>query len=579
MSQSTEPTTTQPTTPDAATAAGAAVTPPARRFSTGRLWTALGERLNPILVKETRQALKSRQFIVTFSLLLLAAWVCTIVGVALIGQPLWYGANGREMFFVYYMVLAFALVIIVPFGALRSLASEHEEHTYELLSITTLGPRQIVSGKLGSSIVQMIIYLSAISPCLAFTYMLRGIDFPTILFIVVCTVLGSLGFAVSGLLIGTLSTAKHWQVVLSVAAVVGLFIMFYAACAIAGSFLSFSEVPFTEPQFWPVCAAFLTAYLSYFALVFCAAAARLSFSSNNRSTRLRVIMLLQQLLLVAWFTWFTVKAEGNANEDVVAGFLGFLGIHWFVMGALMTGESPDLSPRVKRRLPQSFLGRQFFTWFNPGPGCGYLFALANYAGAILLALVVAMAMSGGWGNWLPGRSTLANNYRGTVGTFRALSPNTLEVLPIFALLGLAYLTAYLGIGLLLLRLLRKVTHVGVLLAALIHFLLILLGVFAPMVIQQLRNEWYGGTYTYLQITDPFWTMSHLSEGSTTMDERVLLLLLVGTAAAVVFLLNLPAVAREVQQVRVERPRRVAEEDAVVAAIKSPPKPVRSSPWD
>ena len=38
------------------------------------------DRFNPILVKETRQALKSRQFVITFSLLLFAALSWTIVG-------------------------------------------------------------------------------------------------------------------------------------------------------------------------------------------------------------------------------------------------------------------------------------------------------------------------------------------------------------------------------------------------------------------------------------------------------------------------------------------------------------------
>ena len=38
------------------------------------------DRLNPILVKETRQALKSRQFIITFMLLLTVAWLISVFG-------------------------------------------------------------------------------------------------------------------------------------------------------------------------------------------------------------------------------------------------------------------------------------------------------------------------------------------------------------------------------------------------------------------------------------------------------------------------------------------------------------------
>src|SRR5438034_400389 len=39
----------------------------------------LGDRLNPILVKEARQAMKSRQFVVTFSLLLICGWLWTVL--------------------------------------------------------------------------------------------------------------------------------------------------------------------------------------------------------------------------------------------------------------------------------------------------------------------------------------------------------------------------------------------------------------------------------------------------------------------------------------------------------------------
>ena len=131
-------------------------------------------------MKETRQALKSFQFTITFVLVLVACWVVTIGGVALIGPGIFYAAAGGTMLMAYYVILAFPLMVVVPYSAFRSLAAEREDNTYDLLSITTLKPRQIISGKLGSSIVQMAVYFSAITPCLAFTYLLRGVDVPTI---------------------------------------------------------------------------------------------------------------------------------------------------------------------------------------------------------------------------------------------------------------------------------------------------------------------------------------------------------------------------------------------------------------
>ena len=79
----------------------------------------------------------------------------------------------------------------------------------------------------------MVIYLSAVSPCLAFTYMLRGIDVPTIGVVIAFTMLVSLGLSVIGLLVGTLSTARHWQVVLSVLAILALFFVFFSIAGLS----------------------------------------------------------------------------------------------------------------------------------------------------------------------------------------------------------------------------------------------------------------------------------------------------------------------------------------------------------
>jgi hypothetical protein len=531
-----------------------------------RRWQALdralqwaSDRLNPILVKETRQALKSRQFAVTFALLLLCGWAWTILGVARIGPGIWYSEQGPEMFFGYYVILAFPLLVIVPFGAFRSLAVEREDRTYELMSITTLGPRQIVRGKLGSAAVQMLVYLSAISPCLAFTYMLRGIDFPTILFILFWTILASLGLAVVGLFLGTLTQERHWQVVLSVALVAGLLFVFLMDFFLVGRTLSDVSLDFRNADFWQANAMLLTAYATYYLLVFYAAAAQVTFASDNRSTRLRAVMLLQQVLLTGWLTWAWISPTGG-HYGVLMIFIAFIGLHWYVMGALMTGESSELSLRVRRHLPQSFLGRALFTWFNPGPGTGYVFALSNLAAALLmvLAAVASAGMLPQSSNWAAG---------GHVGEILA-----------FATLVLAYATIYLGLGLLLLRLLRKVARVGILLGALIQTLLVLLGTGVPMIVHLMSPQLRGSDYSLLHITNPFWSSLYVSERSPLPPEGHILLVVVPVVALVVFLLNLPGVGREVQQVRIAKPPRVAEEDAQLAAQKTPPQPTRTSPW-
>lgn len=547
-----------------------AMVPPDARARAARWWPAvdrglerIGDRLNPILVKETRQALKSRQFGVTFGLVLLCAWVWSIFGAGLMWEDIWHGGRGADMFLGYYVILAFPLLVIVPFGAFRSLAGEQEDRTYELMSITTLGPRQIVRGKLGSAVLQMLIYLSAVSPCLAFTYLLRGIDLPTILFFLVCTVLGSLALAVVGLLLATLTSEKHWQVVLSVFLVAGLLLAFMGSFRLVEENLHAFHGLFTEAEFWQVIAAFLTGYVSYLVLLFYAAAAQITFPSDNRSTRLRLTMMAQHVLFTGWMAWVWLS-PGRGDESVLILYMIFIGLHWYVMGMFMTGEPPELSPRVKRHLPQSFLGRVFLTWFNPGPAAGYVLAISSLVGALA---VVAAAL-------------------GVAGILDLLGPTGqsfgIEQILTFGILGVSYVVIYLGVGLLLVRALRRFVYVGVPLSAMLQLLLVLVGMFVPWLVQ---STWPGSRgsdyldYTWVRTADPVCSLVHVVARPALPTEAPLLLTVVPGLAVVVFLLNLPAVVREVQQVRAPKPQRVAEEDAELAARKAPPQLVRTSPWD
>ena len=106
----------------------------------GRLNDRLSEWCSSILVKETRQALKSRQFIWTYFVLLVCVGVWTVLGLAVAYDQ--YRA-GRQLLFGFMVILGFPLGLIIPFGAYRSLAREFEDGTINLISITTMRPYQI----------------------------------------------------------------------------------------------------------------------------------------------------------------------------------------------------------------------------------------------------------------------------------------------------------------------------------------------------------------------------------------------------------------------------------------------------
>ena len=519
-----------------------------------------GEWLNPILVKEVRQALKSRQFSITFTLVLCLSWLWTIGGIALLPDVA-FSANGPELFFGYYIILAFPLILIVPYSAFRSLIAEREDNTYELVAITTLRPRQIVGGKLGSAVAQMAVYFSAVAPCLAFTYLLRGIDVPTICFIMFYTFLASLGFSLCALLLATVAKEKHWQVMISVLIIVGLFYAFIGACAICHELLRSTRSTFNDPDFWSWNICLQMAFWSTFALFYLAAAAQLTFTAENRSTPIRFAMLCQHALLATWFGYLVMSAPNNIYDRISAYgaiYMVLASLYWFAAGSLMNGESPELSPRVKRRLPSSLVGRAMFTWFNPGPGTGYVFAVCNLVVAALMASACAV-----YGE------------RSVTGTSRG-GPSLGQILEFIPLLT-AYCIIYLGVSNLLLRLLRKVTTVTLSMAGIFTGMLVLAGWGIPWAIEPYNIE--RTSYNFFHITDPFWGCVATVNTQVPFYFAETLLVLVVIAAAGVFFLNLLYIIPEIRHVRIAPPRRVEEEEQELAAVQHPAQVQPASPWD
>lgn len=521
-----------------------------------RFLTYAGDWLNPILVKETRQALKSSQFTITFVLVLAASWVVTIGVVAFIGPRIFYSAEGGTLLMWYYAVLAFPLLVVVPLSAFRSLTAEREDNTYDLLSITTLKPRQIISGKLGSSVAQMAVYFSVITPCLAFTYLLRGVDVPTIATLLFYTFFWSLGLSMVGILLATLTTQRFAQVIILVGFVSWLLFMFYCGVMLGVGTAYYGRSMFggVGSAFWIALGIIATAYLTFFALAFFAAAGMITFTSENRSTPLRACMVVQQAAFIGWmaFGWISDKFEIGA----VLAMAICAGLYWYAMGTLLTAERPNLSQRVRRRLPQSFFGRMFLSWFNPGPASGYMFVIANTSLIFLLGMF-AIA----FGEFF-------------ITSGRGGKP-TIDEVVYTMIIGWGYVVGYLGIGLLVISALRRVAKVTMLASVLIHLLLLLAGFGIPYAVKSMSIELRETDYSFLQVTDPIFSIWHVLDGGATGDANALLILIPGVATCVL-LLNMPRIIRELRVVREAAPARVLQDES---ELHPPPEALPQNPWD
>jgi hypothetical protein len=351
-----------------------------------------------------------------------------------------------------------------------------------------------------------------------------------------------------------MARVKHMQIVIAVGLVLVLAYMFYLTVIMAGGIIRFNAHFLRDARFWRLAIMGLALYGSLFGLIHSAAAAQISFSSENRSTPLRRWMLLQQAIFCGFIGASVYQyRDGGVLELITNSFMIAAG-YWYLMGTLLTSEWPHLSRRVQRSLPDSAAGRVFLSFFNPGPGAGYAFALANLAAIGTAAIIIIVV----WGNgpaavgWPIDRSLY------------------------FIILGFSYAAAFLGFGRVAIAAARRWAYVPMSAGFLLHLILLLTGVGIPTVVQLMSRELRSRGYSLIQMTNPFWTLSELlSDGPDAVQAPILLTVIPG-AAIFAFALNFRSVAAELARQRIAVPLRIVEDELEIRAAQ----PLKSSsPWD
>jgi hypothetical protein len=521
-----------------------------RRFEHASDW------INPIVVKECRQALKSRQFFFSFTLTLVFCWLWSIFGV-------WGNASrngdlsGPTMLMGYFVILSFPLLVIVPFSAFRSLTVEREDKTYELLAVTTLKPRQIVTGKFVSSLVQMLLFISGVLPCFGFTALLQGIDLPMMMFLFLNIVMASISLIMLCLMAASLVQERFWQMLMTVVILCGLLLSFWGGmAALEGMrFIGGLTNMLQEREFWPSFMGIFLAQITWWIVFHQISTSQLTFASDNRSTALRLCLVFQQLVFVGWFAylaWTLTQAGTDMFRGDEAGFVLLIPalIYWYIVGAFATGEPDMLSSRVKRQLPESFFGRMFTNWFFPGPGRGYLFAVANYA-TMCLAVVLMY----------------------TLIVSRSSRPSLLSnELVRFMIASFGYLLIYLGLETWMLRRLQRRFQSSLLLRVLIQILLLLTGLLICLFwIELISRSWNTDSLAYY--FSPFHLLPGIGSRANRFTGAEYIILMVGI---VVLLLNLPGIVAELHQTKMAVPARIA---AQLAAQQPAIVALPTNPWD
>ena len=270
-------------------------------------FSSLNDYCNPILVKEVRQALKSWMFVSAFLICLLLCWTYTFFAVVMYRDAINYSPVGTTFFRTFYGCLSFAVIVVVPFSTFRSLLTEREEATYEMLSITALSPRRIVIGKLLSAFVQVALLYSAIAPFIAFSSLLQGFDIVQVALSLTFGLFASMFASMIVLAQSAQVKKRAWQSLTSLV-VLGMLAWFWGVVGIAGQF-AMANLPIavvTSKEFLFSMLCLFAAATTFFALAYQSTVAALTFESDNRTTGIRVALTVQLLLF-----WTLIAAAGK----------------------------------------------------------------------------------------------------------------------------------------------------------------------------------------------------------------------------------------------------------------------------
>lgn len=495
-----------------------------------RAWLWGSERFNPIVIKEVRQSLKSRQFTISFGLTLIAAIGWTLIAISLLVPRIYYMPGGTPLLAGFFCILTLPLMVIIPFSAFRSLTAETEESTFELLSISALSASQIVYGKMASACLQIVLYMSALAPCIVLTYLLRGVGLFTILFLLGWTVLFSISETALALLLASISRTRMVQNGISVLVLAGLLIGFFAwlALLIGQGFSDFGNPSQEE------CLAYFavaTVVATALVLVLRASAAAIDFPSENHSTPIRIRVFALIVIAVFWaLIGLLAIQQGEVAIVILCFVFGFL----MIIGALITGERGVISPRAQRGLPKTFLGRIFLTWLYPGAGLGYIYIVCVFA-ALVFTLAGLEIYYQSMANWFGRNSALAAGY-----------------------LLLCYLAIYLGLNRLLLMAVPRHFPARMVGSVALLVVTLLLAHLLPLLIVFYLNDYRNVDYGWHQAFNIFWSISEaVNNLSLDIGPSIVIVTL---CAMGIFGLNLVLSTKDVMLVRVAQPPRVREDD-------------------
>jgi len=255
--------------------------------------TDFPDKLSPMLVKELRQGMRARGFIMLFLVFqCLLAFILLSAGAAYESENAGAFASGTI-----FTMFSIAVLVIQPLRGISALSSEITSNTIEMMALTRLSAWRIVFGKWVAIVSQSALIMVTIVPYLILRYFFGGMVLVGELVFLGLIFLTSM--ALTAVMVGFSGTSARLIRILPVAVIV--IAMIWLPSSWTGRLylggMSFFTLSDWESRISILCYLFFIAYLGWCSLSHGTSA--IAPISENHSTPRRLVALALALLAIA----------------------------------------------------------------------------------------------------------------------------------------------------------------------------------------------------------------------------------------------------------------------------------------
>jgi hypothetical protein len=342
---------------------------------------SLSDRINPIVVKELRQAVQSRFVIAALLTLLSIQLVAIGIYILASGASLYGFDAGRQSFLMLFGILQVVAMLFVPLYTGARLAAERSDINVDLLFITTIKPRSVIAGKMFAAITLTALIYSACMPFMAFTYFLRGIDLPSIFISLGVGFVVVVACAQAAVFVALIPVNRAFKVIFGLITLAVFGLIYFGTMGGVSSLVNYGV---GGTGFRQAMIAMSVVICFLIGLFFVMSVALIMPVASNRALPVRLF------ITAAWLLTGVAAVTGSSIENdhwpVIVWLLMFEIIFALSIFAAVS-ERDQPGRRVLRSIPRSSLGRARAFFFFSGAASGLAWA------SVMVALTLAVAVA------------------------------------------------------------------------------------------------------------------------------------------------------------------------------------------